>query len=163
MDIYFILWVIICYYSIFDYSFISDRAIEHVSKLTSCAFDNPLTLLLSSASDAVAGSSSALLLWSCHQVFLQGASAPSSEEWHLETKIMSTACPHWFWVFEASFDDLMQIRNESWLYRATEAESLGKHRGFCTELSIDHMWMRLHTPPGTGIHAEYSPQKKPDC
>lgn len=62
MDIYFILCVIISHHNIFDYSFVSDMAIGPVSKLTFCAFDTPLSLLLSSTSEDVAGSSPALLL-----------------------------------------------------------------------------------------------------
>lgn len=48
-------------------------------------------------------------------------------------------CPYCSWVFEASFDDLMEIGNGSWLSRATEGDSLGKHPGFCRELSMDHI------------------------
>lgn len=55
----FILWVITYYHNIFDSSFVSDMAIGRVSK---CAFDNPLSLLLSSTSEDIAGSSFALVL-----------------------------------------------------------------------------------------------------
>lgn len=121
---HFILWVITYYHNIFDYSFVSDMAIGRVSK---CAFDNPLSLLLSSTSEDIAGSSSAVVLPS-------GISARSFSSFYWRMAYRNQDCGHsvsvlllgiWgrFWWF-------MEIESDSWLSRPTEADSLGKHRGF---------------------------------
>lgn len=63
-----------------------------------------------------------------------------------------------YWVFEESFDDSMEIGNESWL-----SQSLGKHPGFHEELRIDHIWMRLQTSSRDQHPHWVLTQVKPAC
>lgn len=157
----FVLWVIIHYYYFITHIALRYGHWKHLQVDILCILDQPLSFFFfffeyssEDTPDSAASCSSLVMLstispktlgfFNWRRVFWN---------WDCGCKVYT-----FYWVFEESFDDSMEIGNESWLF-----QSLGKHPGFHEELSIDHIWMRLRTSSRDQHPHWVLTQVKPAC